>query len=121
MSKLELSEEDKKRKEEIEKRNKELLSRVSKKSRQHINCIRLNIGNSEKHEFGKIITWWLVRNGVHPEKVQEFFSDPKTKEVFHRLTELVRKYWHKHGKIFDYPWERPIVLTECGINTKNED
>ena len=114
-----LTEEQKKRRREyLQKRNKILEKYCSKNVKRHINCIRLNIGNSERHEFAKVIIWWFIRNGVSDDKIQNFFSDKKTGKAFRELCELIRQFWHKHGKIYDFPWERPELLMEPRITVK---
>jgi hypothetical protein len=115
MEKELLTKEEIKKKRELKQKRRENLEKCSKNAQKHVNCIRLNIHNSEEHEFAKVVAWWFIRNGVPSNKIQNFFSDKKTSKIYHEFTKSVRQFWHKHGKIYDYDWERPQILTEARL------
>jgi len=88
----------------------ESLNQLSTAYRPKINACEVDINNSFKHELGKFLALWMIRNKVPANQLEDVFDrlrgDKRFKEFIKMINEIVKEFEVKE-------MVRPAVVTEA--------
>jgi hypothetical protein len=97
---------------DLEKRRMKNYNKLDLSCKPKLNVLEIDYCNSIQHEMAKMIAYYLLKKGVLPEMLPEYF--------------LKKEWWNPHnaymfsvmhGCTFRKPYHRPFLVTEARLKS----